>query len=126
MSEDHRNYSITEIGQNTKKSPGDLKRLAVTQTPVEKPPANTVVKNSQMSKIKRNEESFHKKEFDAITDLPLFSHISVSSCKIHWNHYLKIHSNLSSWCPQEQWTQALLTKIRIPCILYSVVLIKLI
>ena len=32
---DHPNYSIIEIGQNTKKSPGDLRRLAVTQTPVE-------------------------------------------------------------------------------------------
>ena len=32
---DHPNYSIVEIGQNTKKSPGDLRRLAVTQTPVE-------------------------------------------------------------------------------------------
>ena len=28
-------YSITENGQNTEKSPGDLRRLAVTQTPVE-------------------------------------------------------------------------------------------
>ena len=32
---DHPNYSIVEIGQNTKKSPGNLRRLAVTQTPVE-------------------------------------------------------------------------------------------
>ena len=32
---DHPNYSIDEIGQNTKKSPGDWRRLAVTQTPVE-------------------------------------------------------------------------------------------
>ena len=31
---DHRNYSIIENGHNTKKSPGDLRRLAVTQTPV--------------------------------------------------------------------------------------------
>ena len=31
---DHPNYSIVENGQNTDKSPGDLKRLAVTQTPV--------------------------------------------------------------------------------------------
>ena len=30
---DHANYNIVEIGQNTKKSPGDLSRL-VTQTPV--------------------------------------------------------------------------------------------
>ena len=34
---DHQNYSTVEIGQNTSKTPGDLKRLAVTQTPVEKP-----------------------------------------------------------------------------------------
>ena len=30
---DHPNYCIIEIGQNTEKSPGDLKRPAVTQTP---------------------------------------------------------------------------------------------
>ena len=30
----HLNYNITENGQNTEKSPGDLRRLAVTQTPV--------------------------------------------------------------------------------------------
>ena len=33
-SADPPNYSIVEIAQNTKKSPGDLRRLAVTQTPV--------------------------------------------------------------------------------------------
>ena len=31
---DHPNYSIVEIDQNSKKSPGDLRRLAVTQTPL--------------------------------------------------------------------------------------------
>ena len=31
---DHPNYSIIENGQNTEKSSGDLRRLAVTQTPV--------------------------------------------------------------------------------------------
>ena len=30
----HSNYSIIEVVQNTEKSPGDLRRLAVTQTPV--------------------------------------------------------------------------------------------
>ena len=30
---DHLDHSIAKIGQNTEKSPGDLKRLAVTQTP---------------------------------------------------------------------------------------------
>ena len=33
-SRDHLNYSIVKIGQNTEKSPGDLRRLVVTQTPV--------------------------------------------------------------------------------------------
>ena len=35
-SEDHINNSIVRIDQNTEKSPGDLRRLAVTQTPMEK------------------------------------------------------------------------------------------
>ena len=34
MGGDCRNYSIVEIGQNTEKSPGDLRRLTVSQTPV--------------------------------------------------------------------------------------------
>ena len=34
-SRDHPNYDIIEISQNTKKSAGDLNRLAVTQNPVE-------------------------------------------------------------------------------------------
>ena len=32
---DHPNNSIAVIGQNTKKSPGDLRRLAVSRSPVE-------------------------------------------------------------------------------------------
>ena len=31
---DHSNYNIIENGQNTRKSPGDLRRLAFTQNPV--------------------------------------------------------------------------------------------
>ena len=31
---DHPNYNIFDNGQNTEKSPRDLRRLAVTQTPV--------------------------------------------------------------------------------------------
>ena len=31
---DHSDYNIVKIGQNTEKSPGDLRRFAVTQTPV--------------------------------------------------------------------------------------------
>ena len=31
---DHSNYYITENGQNTEKSLGDLRRLVITQTPV--------------------------------------------------------------------------------------------
>ena len=31
---DHRDYTIINIGQNTEKSPRDLRRFAVNQTPV--------------------------------------------------------------------------------------------
>ena len=34
MGRNHPNNYIVENGQNTEKSPGDLRRLAVTQTPV--------------------------------------------------------------------------------------------
>ena len=34
ISEDNPDNSIFEIGQNTEKSPGELRRLAITQTPV--------------------------------------------------------------------------------------------
>ena len=33
-SRNHSNYSIVEIGQNMEESPGDLRRLAVNQSPV--------------------------------------------------------------------------------------------
>ena len=53
MSGNHPNYSIIEIGPNTKKYPGDLSKLAVTQNSSGKPSALSDVKknNSQMSKI---------------------------------------------------------------------------
>ena len=35
MSRYHPNNSIIKISQNTEKSPGNLRRLAITQTPVE-------------------------------------------------------------------------------------------
>ena len=34
---DHTNYNIIKIGQNTEKSPGNLRRLAVTQTLMKSP-----------------------------------------------------------------------------------------
>ena len=34
---DYPNYSIIKIGQNTEKSPGDMRRLSIIQIPVEKP-----------------------------------------------------------------------------------------
>ena len=39
-------YSIFEIDQNTEKNPGNLRKLAVTLAPFERPTANTGVKNS--------------------------------------------------------------------------------
>ena len=46
---EHRNNRIITIGQNTKKSRGDLKRLAVTQTLVENHHLILIWKNSQRS-----------------------------------------------------------------------------
>ena len=57
---DHPNDSIIEDGQNTEKSPGDLRRLDVTQTPVKKPSANANVKNSKRvynNNIKNSKET---------------------------------------------------------------------
>ena len=51
MSGDHPNYCNVEIGQNTKKSPGDSRRLAVILDFSRKPPANADGQNSQMNKI---------------------------------------------------------------------------
>ena len=51
MGGDHLNNSAVKIGQNTKKSPGDLRRLAVTQDSKGKQSTHAGVKNSQMSKI---------------------------------------------------------------------------
>ena len=51
---DHPNYNIIEIYQNTEKSPGDLRILAVTKTPVkdsrERPSALADVKKFSRSK----------------------------------------------------------------------------
>ena len=41
---DHPNYSAIKIGLNTEKSPGDLRRLAVTQIPVKNHPLTLVWK----------------------------------------------------------------------------------
>ena len=39
--------ALLSTDRTTEKSPGDLRRLAVTQTPVKKPSANTDMKNSK-------------------------------------------------------------------------------
>ena len=51
LSRDHPNYSIIKTSRNTEKSPGDLRRLALTQTPVGNPRLTMEEKNSQKSKI---------------------------------------------------------------------------
>ena len=47
----HPDYSIVKISQNTEKSPGDLRRLAVTQRPVRNHQLMLIWKNSQKRKI---------------------------------------------------------------------------
>ena len=59
---DHPNYSIVEIGQNTKQSPENLRRLAVTQNSSGKPLANIDVKNSQINNNNDNNNSLQPPE----------------------------------------------------------------
>ena len=47
MNRDHPNYSIVDIGQNTEESPGDLRRLAITQTQA-KDSQQTLVRKTRM------------------------------------------------------------------------------
>ena len=49
---DHPDYSIVKIGQNTEKSPGDLRKTFCHSNYSEKLSANVGVKNSEKSKIK--------------------------------------------------------------------------
>ena len=49
-SRDHPNYSIIKIGQNSEKSPGDSRRLAVTQTPVRNYNLTLVLKTRKREK----------------------------------------------------------------------------
>ena len=51
----HPNYSIIENGQNTEKSPGDLMRLAFTQTPVKD---HQMSLSEKLSRSKYNNNSF--------------------------------------------------------------------
>ena len=59
---DHPNDSIKKIDQNTEKSPGDLRRLAITQTPV---------RNHQLAQllkilIKKQGNMEHKSDSDSL------------------------------------------------------------
>ena len=50
---EHPNYNIVDLGQNTKKSPEDLRRLTVTQSPV-KDHQLTLMWKTLMSKYNNN------------------------------------------------------------------------
>ena len=48
---DHPNYSVIGIGQNTEKSSGDLRRLAVTQSTVENHQLKSQMSNIIMTEV---------------------------------------------------------------------------
>ena len=62
MSGDHPNYCIIEIDQNPEKIPGDVRRLAVTQTPVKDHQLKTDVKTSQGVNNNNNNDNRKKME----------------------------------------------------------------
>ena len=81
----HSNDSISGIGQNTEKSPEDLRRLVVTQTPVKKTSANTSV-----GKISKGCSEY---------DTKLLLRVRLQFCRegmcgIHlYCHYSQVHSD---------------------------------
>ena len=62
MRGDNQNDWIIDIGQNTEKSPGDLRRFVLTQTPVKdhRPSANADVKKSMSKKKKKKNNNNNK------------------------------------------------------------------
>ena len=56
---DHSNYRIIEIGQNTKKILEDLRRFAITQTPMENHQLMLVWKTLKWEKNSNNKWRFH-------------------------------------------------------------------
>ena len=60
-SRDHLDYSIIKIGLNTEKSPGDLRRLAATQTPVKNHQLTLVLKT--LKGVNNNNMKIYKKQF---------------------------------------------------------------
>ena len=74
------NYSIIENGQNTEKSPGDLRRFAFPQTPVKKPSAKTDEKNSQgVSNNNNNNNNDNKNDNNICSYRLLYSKYSNST-----------------------------------------------
>ena len=76
-SEDHPNYSINKIGQNTEKSSGDLRRIAVSQTLV-KNHQLTLMWNTQNSKkitFQNNILNITSIIDSQITELIQYSHV---------------------------------------------------
>ena len=71
MSGDHSNYCIFEISQNTEESPRDLRRFAVTQTPVK---ANADGKNSQGENCNNNNNN---KSSNGLEDLEIGDRVEI-------------------------------------------------
>ena len=62
---DHPSNNIIENGQNTEKSPGDLKRLAVTQSPV-KDHQLTLMWKTLMSNNNNNNDNIFKRKTESL------------------------------------------------------------
>ena len=64
---DHPNYNIIENGQNTEKSPGDLRRLVITQTSEKDYQLILMCKNSPVNNLKNNNDLSHNKRMQQIS-----------------------------------------------------------
>ena len=67
MSGDYPNYSNIKIYQNTEESPGDVRRLVLTQTPVEDH-QQTLERNSEGSINNNNNNNNNNNKFQLTTE----------------------------------------------------------
>ena len=92
MSGDHSNYSIVEIGQDTKKSLGCLRRLAVTQTPGKNHPLTLMLKTLRWVK-KKNNDNQQNSECRLCDDRDKTINHTTSKCsKLMQKKYKKRHN----------------------------------
>ena len=85
---DHPNYSIIKIPQNTKKRPGDLRRPAVTQTPVSN--HQLTLKPKTLKECKNNNNTNKRYMHNSAPVLENDTHKLLWDFSIHTDHLILV------------------------------------